>query len=112
MLPGTGRGNRRLEGGDPGADASHPEDSKLKPVPEAEVRAELERVLASTSFRYSERLRGFLKFVVEEELAGNGSQLKESVVALEILDRDASYDSGADSVVGVEARRLREKVQK
>jgi eukaryotic-like serine/threonine-protein kinase len=86
---------------DPGASVS----------PEA-VRVQLERLLASTALRYSERLSRFLKFVVEQALAGHADQLKESVLAIEIFDRHSSYDSRVDSVVRVEARRLREKLDK
>lgn len=77
-----------------------------------EVRAQLDRLLASTLFRFSERLSRFLKFVVEQALAGNADQLKESVLAVEIFDRESTYDSRVDSVVRVEARRLREKLDK
>jgi Tol biopolymer transport system component len=76
------------------------------------ARAQLDRILASAGFRYSERLCRFLKFVVEQQLAGNASQLKESVLAVEIFDRESTYDSRVDSVVRVEARRLREKLNK
>ena len=76
------------------------------------VRAQLDRLLASVGFRYAERLSRFLKYVVEQQLAGNSGQLKESVLAVEIFDRPASYDSRVDSVVRVEARRLREKLDR
>jgi len=76
------------------------------------VTAELERLLRSEGLRYSGRLNRFLKFVVEQRLAGNANQIKESVLAVEIFDRDPSYDSHADSIVRVEARRLREKLDR
>lgn len=77
-----------------------------------DVRAELERVLASSVLRQSGRLSRFLKFVVEQHLAGNANQLKESVLAVEIFDREPSYDSHVDSIVRVEARRLRDKLDR
>lgn len=76
------------------------------------VRAQLDRLLGSPLFRHSERLGRFLKFVVEESLAGGTDRLKESVLAIEIFDRETTYDSRVDSVVRVEARRLREKLDK
>lgn len=79
-------------------------------IPSAAARSELERVLASPNFRYSERLSRFLKFVVDKQLSGNAGQIKESVLAMEIFDRDSAYDSRVDSIVRVEARRLREKL--
>jgi Tol biopolymer transport system component len=70
----------------------------------------LDRVLGSPNFRYSERLRRFLKFVINQQLAGKADQIKESVLAMEIFERDSAYDSRVDSIVRVEARRLRDKL--
>ncbi len=81
-------------------------------VPPEAIAAQLDRILASATFRYSERLSRFLKFVVEQRLAGNAGQLKETVLAVEIFDRKPSYDSRVDSIVRVEARRLRDKLEK
>ncbi len=74
--------------------------------PEA-VREQLARILTSAGFAQSERLRRFLQFVVDEALAGHAGRLKESVLAIEVFDRGASYDSSSDAIVRVEARRLR-----
>jgi hypothetical protein len=46
-----------------------------------EVREGLEKVLASTAFAGAPRVQQFLRFVVEETLAGRVGDLKESVVA-------------------------------
>jgi hypothetical protein len=81
-------------------------------VTDEAVAAELERLLSSSVFRTSERLSRFLKFVVAQHLAGNAGQIKESVLAVEIFDRQPSYDSRVDSLVRVEARRVREKLEK
>jgi TolB-like protein/Flp pilus assembly protein TadD len=48
-----------------------------------------------------------LRFLVEETLAGRSDRLKEYVVGLEVFDRPDSYDPRLDSIVRVEARRLR-----
>lgn len=109
MIFRTGSGSERA------APHEHAPEVALGPptaVPESAVRAQLERVLASQMFRYSERLSRFLKFVVEQQLAGGGGGLKESVLAVEIFDRETSYDSRVDSVVRVEARRLRDKLDR
>lgn len=53
----------------------------------------------------------FLRFVVEESLNGRESDLKESVIASAVFDRDGSYEPGNDPVVRVEARRLRAKLE-
>ena len=81
-------------------------------VPEGAIRAQLERLVTSPLLRQSERLTRFLRYVVEQHLAGEDVRLKETVLAVEIFDRQASYDSHVDAIVRVEARRLRDKLDK
>lgn len=50
------------------------------PLTEAEVRAELERILASHTFATQDRLRKFLSYVVDRTLAGHGAELKETAI--------------------------------
>lgn len=76
-------------------------------IPPADVTAALGRVLRSVAFARSPQLQRFLGFVVEETLAGRGERLKEYVIGLEVFSRPASYDPRTDSLVRVEARRLR-----
>lgn len=78
--------------------------------PAAAVRHQLERILASESFVNAGRLSRFLRFVVEGTLEGRGDRLKEYAVGIEVFDRDADYDPRIDSIVRVEARRLRSKL--
>ena len=75
-----------------------------------DVRHQLDRLLASTGFANAGRMSRFLKFVVEKTLAGEGERLKEYVIGIEVFDRDASYDPRLDSIVRVEAARLRAKL--
>jgi serine/threonine-protein kinase len=81
--------------------------SRSVTIPESEVHSALERVIASASLRRSPQLQRFLRFVVEESLAGRGVRLKEYVLGVEIFGRPTSYDPRLDSLVRVEARRLR-----
>ncbi|WP_285674441.1 hypothetical protein [Paralimibaculum aggregatum] len=69
--------------------------------------AQLERTLSSEEFQASKRRRDFLRFIVEETLAGRGSRLKGYTIAVEAFDRDDSFDPQTDPVVRLEARRLR-----
>ena len=48
---------------------------------------------------------------MEEELEGRGDGLNQSLVAMEVFDRDADFDPGADAIVRVEAGRLRTKLR-
>lgn len=80
------------------------------PAPQ-EIRAQLEKVLASRLFARSTRLCRFLRFSVEESLAGNAARLKEQIVGTEVFDRKLDYDPRIDPIVSVEARRLRAKLK-
>jgi eukaryotic-like serine/threonine-protein kinase len=74
------------------------------------VRAQVERILASAAFADAERARGFLRFVVERKLEGRSGEIKESVIAVEVLGRPSSFDSKSDPIVRVEAGRLRDRL--
>jgi len=78
-------------------------------APEA-VRAQLDRILTAAAFANAGRISRLLRYVVERTLAGEGDQLKEYVVGLEVFDRGDAYDPRLDSIVRVEARRLRAKL--
>ena len=75
-----------------------------------QIRAQLDRVLASPGFVTSDRLSRFLRYVVERALNGEADQLKEYVIGREVFDRDEQYDPRLDSIVRVEAGRLRSKI--
>jgi TolB-like protein len=75
-----------------------------------DVRHQLDRLLASAVFANAGRMSRFLKFVVDQTLAGRAERLKEYVIGVEVFDRDTSYDPRLDSIVRVEAARLRSKL--
>jgi serine/threonine-protein kinase len=79
-------------------------------IGEHEIRAQLDRILQSGIFKNSKRLQRFLKFAVERALNGAPDQLKESVLAWEVFDRRSEFDPHTDSIVRVEAKRLRRKL--
>ena len=72
-----------------------------------EVSAELERVLASPNFTGANQLAHFLRFVVEETLAGRGQSLKQYTIAVKALGRLTGFDPQTDTIVRVQAGRLR-----
>jgi adenylate cyclase len=74
------------------------------------VRAQLDRILASPEFSSAGRHSRLLRYLVERTLAGDGEQLKEYVLGTEVFDRADSYDPRLDSIVRVEARRLRTRL--
>jgi Tol biopolymer transport system component len=74
------------------------------------VRAQLERILASAAFADTGRASRFLRFVVERALDRRVGEIKESVIAIEVLGRNSSFDSKTDPIVRVEAGRLRDRL--
>lgn len=74
---------------------------------EEEIRAALARALSNPRFPASERRRAFLRFIVDETLAGRADRLKGYTVAVTVFGRDETFDSQTDPVVRLEARRLR-----
>lgn len=74
---------------------------------EDDVRAELDHITSSRAFQASERRRAFLRYVVEETLAGHAHRLKGYAIAVAVLGRDETFDPQTDPVVRLEARRLR-----
>ena len=83
----------------------------LNGIPGQEIRAQLERILRSRAFIQSHRIRRFLQFIVEESLLGQPHRLKEYLIGLEVFDRRDAFDPRVDSIVRVEARRLRHKLE-
>jgi TolB-like protein/Tfp pilus assembly protein PilF len=76
------------------------------------VQEQVDRILSSATFSGSERHRRFLRFVVEQALKGETEKLNEFVLGFEVFDKNASFDPRIDSIVRVEARRLRERLKK
>src|SRR5215472_17276105 len=74
------------------------------------VRAHLEKICASTRFVNSHKLTQFLRLVVEEALAGRGSQIKEYSIGVEVYNRPSGYDPRVDATVRVEASKLRKRL--
>jgi len=76
-----------------------------------EIRAELERVLSATSFKRSERLSNFLRFIVNAGIEAKHDNLKEYVLGAEVYEKGQDFDPRVDSTVRVEAARLRSKLR-
>ena len=83
-------------------------DDKLETTcSQRDVRAHLERILASQAFERSESLSSFLRFVVEETLSGRGGRMKARTIATQALGRGKNFNSKADPIVSIQASRLR-----
>ena len=87
-------------------DTAHTPDA----VEPGQVRTALERILASRTFAGADRLSRFLRFIVEHTLAGRADEVKEYLLGVEVFDRTDAFDPRLDTIVRVEARRLRARL--
>ncbi len=77
--------------------------------PEA-IRSQLAQILESPEFRLSHRCQEFLRFVVEQSLAGHADSLKERTIGVEAFGRAADYETNLDGVVRVKASEVRKRL--
>jgi Tol biopolymer transport system component len=84
--------------------------SQSEPPESSEVRRQLQKILDSQAFSGAARQQEFLRFVVEELLAGRGADIKETSVAISVYQRPPGYDPRIDSTVRVEASKLRQRL--
>jgi adenylate cyclase len=75
------------------------------------VRVNLEKAIASSPFATADRLRRFLRYIVEKSLAGEVDVLKEYPIGVEVYGRKPDFDPRVDAIVRVEASRLRRKLR-
>src|SRR5271156_7141036 len=77
--------------------------------PTAEV-AEYEAVLSSAHFAGETNSKRFLKFVCDKYFAGI-HHISEYEIAIEALGRRSDFDPSQDSIVRVEAHRVRKRLR-
>jgi hypothetical protein len=76
----------------------------------AAVREQLERILASPSFRNSRKYPAFLRYIVEHTLNGQTEYLKERTLGVAVFGRHPEYDTSADPVVRIVAAEVRKRI--
>lgn len=82
-------------------------------VPSAEAALEqLERILASTDFDASPRSRAFVRFILEETLAGRQQGLTQTAIATRVFSRREDFDPTVDPIVRIQAGRLRRSLER
>jgi len=75
-----------------------------------ELRAELNSLLESPSFRTSKRCREFLEYVVEHTISGPSGTLKERSIGVELFQLPQAFDTGQHTIVRVTANEVRKKL--
>lgn len=74
------------------------------------IRRHLKRVLACHSFAHSQRCQSFLRYIVEETLAGRAAQIKERNIGVDVFGKSQDFDPQAESVVRVGAGEVRKRL--
>ncbi|MDW4551690.1 hypothetical protein R5H32_20360 [Defluviimonas sp. D31] len=87
--------------------------TKIQPKPEISVDAKkeaLDRILGSPILDQRERLRDFLAYILEEELAGRGDEIRGKTIAQDVYHRTSGDGDDPENIVRVDARRLRQRL--
>lgn len=75
------------------------------------VKDALGRILQTPEFQRNRTVSQFLKFIVEETLEGRGDKIKAFTIATLALERGSTFDPQSDSIVRVQAGRLRQMLE-
>jgi hypothetical protein len=75
------------------------------------IRRQLTELTGSTTFSSAPQLVSLLTYLVVSELDGTGHELNQARIAMDVLGRSATLDATTDSVVRVEAGRLRSRLR-
>jgi len=69
------------------------------------------QVVNSPQFEKSPRLRSFLTYICELELAGRRLEINEQQIGVNVFGRHPGYNPGDDSIVRSQARFLRQRLE-
>src|SRR5258707_13878003 len=75
-----------------------------------QFQAEIEKLVASQALHGSESLCKLLRYLGKQSLEHPGTPVKEYQIATEVFGRQADFDPQLDSMVRVQAGRLRTKL--
>lgn len=74
------------------------------------IQQHVKEVIEGSAFRGSQRSGQFLKYVVDQAIAGHFEALKERVIGVELFGRSPTYDTGDDAIVRVTASDVRKRL--
>jgi len=80
-------------------------------LPREVVETQLARIMDSRMFSNAPRLSRFLSHVVQESLEGRVDRLKGYTIGLDVFDRPEDFDPQTDTIVRVQARALRQRLE-
>jgi hypothetical protein len=70
----------------------------------------LREIIEGPAFKSSHRSGQFLKYVVDQSIAGHFESLKERLIGVQLFGRSPSYDTGEDAIVRVTASEVRRRL--
>jgi hypothetical protein len=76
----------------------------------AALQQHLTEIIEGTAFKGSHRSGQFLRYVVDQALAGHFESLKERMIGMELFGRSPSYETGEDAIVRVTASDVRRRL--
>jgi tetratricopeptide (TPR) repeat protein len=85
-------------------------NSPIQALAAKDIRTQVDRVLGSSELAKSQRLQDFLNHITEEFLAGRADRIKGLSIAQAVFSAGKSFDAEANSIVRVEAGRLRRRL--
>lgn len=75
------------------------------------IRDQLERIVNSPDFDASLRSREFIRFVVEETLAGHQRRISQQSIGTSVFGRTSGFDPSTDPIVRMQAARVRRSLE-
>lgn len=74
------------------------------------LQQHLKEIVEGSAFKGSYRSGQFLKYIVDQSIAGRFELLKERLIGVELFGRSPSYDTGEDAIVRVTASEVRRRL--
>lgn len=74
------------------------------------LREHVKQIVSGAAFKGSQRSGQFLRYIVDQSIAGRFDQLKERQIGIELFGRTPSYDTGEDAIVRVTASDVRRRL--
>jgi hypothetical protein len=74
------------------------------------LQEHLKEVIEGPAFKASQRSGQFLKYIVDQAIAGHFESLKERIIGVELFGRSPTYDTGEDAIVRVTASDVRKRL--
>jgi hypothetical protein len=74
------------------------------------LQQHLKEIIEGPAFKSSHRSGQFLRYIVDQSIAGHFELLKERVIGVELFGRAPSYDTGEDAIVRVTASEVRKRL--